>query len=90
MPLLAAKHAEHMKVYGLDNNLRMTGIHETASFDKFTFGIGTRAASVRVPVGTANKGYGHFEDRRPAGNLDPYLSTAILADTILLKSKYTK
>ena len=32
---------------------------------------------------------GYFEDRRPASNVDPYLCTAILVDTICLGSKHT-
>lgn len=33
-----------------------------------------------------NKGY--YEDRRPASNIDPYLVSAIMADTTILNSKY--
>ena len=33
---LSKKHKEHMDVYGKDNDKRMTGKHETASFYKFT------------------------------------------------------
>lgn len=31
---------------------------------------------------------GYFEDRRPASNIDPYLATGIMVDTVCLKSKY--
>lgn len=80
---LAGKHAEHMAVYGEHNELRMTGHHETSSFNKFTFGVGNRAASVRIPTDTAKNGYGYFEDRRPSSNMDPYLVTAKLLETIM-------
>ncbi|KAI7537204.1 hypothetical protein KC319_g14964, partial [Hortaea werneckii] len=35
MEKLSKRHAEHMKVYGEGNEARMTGRHETASYDKF-------------------------------------------------------
>ena len=39
---LGQKHNEHMKLYGSGNEERMTGNHETASFNKFTYGNGNR------------------------------------------------
>ena len=41
---------EHIAVYGPDNHLRLTGLHETQSIDKFNYGVANRGASVRVPV----------------------------------------
>lgn len=43
-------HMTHMELYGEDNNLRLTGIHETSPFDKFSYGAGNRAASIRIPT----------------------------------------
>jgi glutamine synthetase len=43
-------HEVHMKLYGEDNNLRLTGIHETSSFNDFSYGTGNRAASFRIPT----------------------------------------
>ena len=40
---------EHIAVYGPDNHLRLTGLHETQSIDKFNYGVADRGASVRVP-----------------------------------------
>ena len=40
---------EHIAVYGPDNHLRLTGLHETQSIDKFSYGVADRGASVRVP-----------------------------------------
>ena len=31
---------------------------------------------------TANLGYGYFEDRRPAANMDPYEVCAMLIETV--------
>ena len=74
-------HAEHMMVYGKGNESRMTGSCETASYDKFSFGVGDRGVSVRIPVDVFKKGYGYIEDRRPAANADPYLVTSFIART---------
>jgi len=71
-----------MSVYGEDNQLRMTGQHETAAYDKFTWGIANRGASVRVNRAVAEEGKGYFEDRRPASNADPYQITGIIVETL--------
>lgn len=38
MEKLAAKHKEHITLYGEGNEERLTGLHETSSIDKFSFG----------------------------------------------------
>lgn len=82
MAKFEAKHDVHMSVYGTDNHKRLTGIHETSSFKRFSWGAGNRAASFRIPTQTvADNGKGYIEDRRPASNIDPYLVSAIIADT---------
>ncbi|RMJ20432.1 glutamine synthetase, partial [Aspergillus sp. HF37] len=45
MKKLEKRHVEHIKVYGEDNHLRMTGAHETSSIDKFTWGVADRGSS---------------------------------------------
>jgi glutamine synthetase len=82
MEALAKRHTEHMKVYGEGNEARMTGAHETASFDKFTWGIANRGSSVRVNRAVADEGKGYFEDRRPASNADPYQITGMIVETL--------
>lgn len=84
MAKLERKHKEHISVYGQDNHLRLTGIHETASIEKFTYGIGTRNTSVRIPNQVIKDGFGYFEDRRPAANIDPYQVTSIIFKTCCL------
>ena len=79
---LETKHTEHMKVYGQNNHLRMTGKHETASYDIFSYGIANRGASIRIPRETEKNKKGYFEDRRPASNMDPYLVTSMLLKTV--------
>jgi len=82
MEKLAKRHKEHMKVYGEGNESRMTGAHETASYDKFTWGIANRGSSVRVNRQCAEEGKGYFEDRRPASNGDPYQITGMIVETL--------
>lgn len=82
---LSRRHHEHMELYGLHNELRLTGHHETASIDRFSSGVANRGCSIRIPRETDKNGFGYMEDRRPAANCDPYLVTAIIADTTLLE-----
>jgi glutamine synthetase len=70
---LESKHKEHMKVYGEGNRLRCSGLHETASYDTFSFGVADRGASIRIPRSTHSERKGYLEDRRPAANVNPYL-----------------
>ncbi len=75
-------HEEHIKVYGSFNDQRLTGLHETQSIDKFSYGVSDRGASIRIPVSTAKEWKGYLEDRRPASNADPYRVVARLIKTI--------
>lgn len=80
---LEANHEKHMASYGAHNELRMTGAHETASMDTFTYGVADRGASVRIPFHVNRDKKGYFEDRRPASNMDPYIVTSLLLETSL-------
>mmetsp|Transcript_10596 Transcript_10596/g.9580 ORF Transcript_10596/g.9580 Transcript_10596/m.9580 type:complete len:383 (-) Transcript_10596:553-1701(-) len=82
---LEPKHMEHMKVYGTGNEYRMTGIHETARFDEFSWGIANRGCSIRITRDTEAKGGGHMEDRRPSANMDPYSVTGMLCQTTIVE-----
>ena len=70
---LKLKHNEHMIVYGHDNDKRLTGKHETADFNTFSYGVADRGCSIRIPKSTYENQYGYFEDRRPSSNIDPYV-----------------
>jgi len=84
--LMAAfdKHKnEHIAVYGPDNHLRLTGLHETQLIDKFNYGLANRGASVRVPHSFVDNGYkGYLEDRRPNSQGDPYKIASRILQTI--------
>ena len=81
---MAGKHREHMSVYGDGNRKRMTGEHETASYDVFTYGVGTRNTSIRIGNDVAKNAKGYFEDRRPSSNCNPYLVTSKIFETTVL------
>ena len=74
---------EHIAVYGPDNHMRLTGKHETASIDTFSWGVADRGASIRVPHSFVNNGYkGYLEDRRPNSQGDPYQIASQILKTI--------
>lgn len=76
-------HKEHIEVYGNDNEKRLTGLHETQSIDKFSFGVSDRGSSIRIPISTVKNNWkGYLEDRRPASNGDPYLILHKLVETV--------
>ena len=78
----AKRIKRHISVYGADNDQRLTGLHETQSIDKFSYGVSDRGASIRIPVGTIEDGWkGRLEDRRPASNADPYKVAAAIIKT---------
>jgi glutamine synthetase len=81
---LEQKHDEHIKIYGEDNDQRLTGLHETAHISKFSYGVANRGASIRIPRDTEKNKCGYFEDRRPSSNCDAYLVTSKLYDTCCL------
>jgi glutamine synthetase len=74
---------EHIAVYGPDNHLRLTGLHETQSIDKFNYGVANRGASLRISHKFVESGYkGYMEDRRPNSQADPYKITSRILQTI--------
>ncbi len=83
MDAFARHKDDHIAVYGPDNHLRLTGLHETASIDQFSFGLADRGASIRVPHSFVNSGYkGYLEDRRPNSLGDPYRIAGRILQTI--------
>src|SRR5215472_5153103 len=73
----------HIAVYGPDNHLRLTGLHETQAIDKFSYGLSDRGASIRMPINFIKNGYkGYLEDRRPNSEADPYQIVSQILKTI--------
>jgi glutamine synthetase len=79
MTQFANHHDDHITAYGAGNEARLTGTHETSSIREFSYSVGGRHTSVRIPRTTEAAGGGYFEDRRPSAAADPYeIGTAIL------------
>jgi glutamine synthetase len=74
---------DHIEVYGPDNHMRLTGKHETAPWNKFSYGVADRGASVRVPHSFIKNDYkGYLEDRRPNSQGDPYQIASQILKTV--------
>ena len=74
---------DHIAVYGPDNHMRLTGKHETAPWNKFSYGVADRGASVRVPHSFVKNEYkGYLEDRRPNSQGDPYQIASQILKTV--------
>ncbi|MDQ2960918.1 MAG: glutamine synthetase beta-grasp domain-containing protein [Candidatus Dormibacteraeota bacterium] len=78
---LATRPIEHVKAYGDGIEERLTGLHETAPWNEFSYGVSDRGASVRIPWQVALEGRGYIEDRRPNANMDPYVVTRMMVET---------
>ena len=74
--------ATHIANYGYGIEQRLTGRHETCSYEEFRWGVSDRGASVRVPWQVANDGVGYIEDRRPNANCDPYVVTDLIVGPV--------
>jgi len=72
----------HIWNYGDGIEDRLTGAHETAPYDQFSYGISHRGASIRIPGGVAREKRGYIEDRRPNANIDPYIVTRLIMETV--------
>ena len=68
--------------YGDDIESRLTGQHETAPWNKFSYGVSDRGASVRIPWQVEKDGKGYAEDRRPNANVDPYIVSRMITEII--------
>lgn len=79
---LKEKHLEHIKVYGKDNDKRLSGKYETSDISNFSYGVANRGASIRIPLQVSIDGHGYLEDRRPSANLNPYLVTEKIMNTV--------
>ncbi len=72
---------EHVHNYGFGIEHRLTGLHETAPWNEFSYGVSDRGASVRIPWQVEKDGKGYLEDRRPNANCDPYVVTRLITNT---------
>ena len=72
---------EHVTQYGTGVEERLTGKHETAPWNEYSYGVSNRGASVRIPWQVEVDKKGYIEDRRPNANVDPYVVTRLLVNT---------
>jgi len=79
---LGERHDYHIANYGFGIEERLTGRHETCSYKEFRYGVSDRGASVRIPWQVARDRKGYIEDRRPNANVDPYVVTRLMLETV--------
>ena len=73
---------EHIENYGHGIEKRLTGEHETCSYEEFKYGVSDRTASIRIPWQVARDKKGYIEDRRPNANCDPYVVTRLITKSV--------
>ncbi|RBQ21458.1 glutamine synthetase [Spongiactinospora rosea] len=78
---LGERAQEHIKGYGAEIEHRLTGMHETAPWSEYSYGVSDRGASVRIPWQVEADKKGYIEDRRPNANCDPYVVTGLMVET---------
>ncbi len=79
---LGKRHELHIANYGFGIEDRLTGLHETASYKEFFYGVSDRGASIRIPWQVEVEGKGYIEDRRPCANIDPYVVTRLIMESV--------
>jgi glutamine synthetase len=79
---LGKRAPEHVENYGAEIEHRLTGLHETAPWNEFSYGVSDRGASVRIPWQVEIDKKGYIEDRRPNANMDPYKVTRLITETV--------
>ena len=91
LKVIEADHTNFIENYtGKNNNLRLTGAHETSDPFKFTYSEGGRGSSIRIPTQVMSDGYGYFEDRRPGSSINYYETLAKYAEYFLKTEELLK
>ena len=72
----------HIENYGAGIEDRLTGAHETQSWEQFSWGVSDRGASIRIPWQVNVDGKGYLEDRRPNANCDPYVVCRLMIESV--------
>ena len=79
---IGKNYMELVQNYGVGIEDRLTGLHETAPWNKFSYGVSDRGASIRIPWQVEKDGKGYAEDRRPNANCDPYVVSRMITDIV--------
>lgn len=70
---MESDHTNFIQNYcGKNNYMRLTGKNETSNPDIFSYSIGGRDTSIRIPYQTKIDNKGYFEDRRPGSDINYY------------------
>lgn len=77
-----ANYMDMVVNYGEGVQDRLTGDHETAPWNKFSYGVSDRGASIRIPWQVAKDKKGYAEDRRPNANSDPYTVARVITEVV--------
>lgn len=77
----------HLAVLGESTDRRLIGKCETGDPKVFTWGVGNREASVRIPTELNGNNPGYIEDRRPSANCDPYKVVEAMMTSVCETSK---
>ena len=83
-------YLELLEGYGDGIKDRLTGAHETASWEHFSYGVSDRGSSIRIPWQVAVDKKGYAEDRRPNANCDPYVVARMLTEVVCGEKKAAK
>ena len=88
-PIIAACEALGTKAAGARRGLRRrhrAPPHRAATRPRrgteFSYGVSDRGASVRIPWQVEIDKKGYIEDRRPNANMDPYVVTRLITETV--------
>lgn len=77
LDVMKKDHVNFIKNYtGRNNELRLTGAHETSDPIEFSYSEGGRGSSVRIPTQVIADHSGYFEDRRPGSSINYYETLA--------------
>ena len=87
---LGKKAAEHVENYGAGIEDRLTGMHETAPWNEFSYGVSDRGASVRIPWQVEIDKKGYIEDRRPERQHGPVRGHPADRRDLLQRSRLTR
>ena len=79
---IGASYMELVQQYGDGIEERLTGKHETAPWNKFSYGVSDRGSSMRIPWQVEKDGRGYAEDRRPNANMDPYVVAGAITQVV--------
>ncbi len=76
------KPEEHLEGYGHGYEERLTGLHETAHFSEFRYGVSDRGASIRIPWQVAQGQEGLRRGSASQRQHRPYVVSRLITNTV--------